>query len=120
MVPGVRIWVAVRLLQGEQKQIHFKGLEPSVRLADLGRGRGHGSIAMARDQFFVVLHEGQWKIKHNGQHSRPYATQAEAIRSAIDQAHSIHKEGGLSQVLVEDLQFREEWTYGKDPYPPPG
>ena len=77
---------------------------------------------MARDQYFVVLHEGQWKIKHNGQHSRPYATQAEAIKSAIDEAHSVHKEGGLSQVLVqgEDLQFREEWTYGKDPYPPPG
>jgi hypothetical protein len=27
---------------------------------------------MARDQFFVVLHEGRWKIKHNGQHSKPY------------------------------------------------
>jgi hypothetical protein len=49
---------------------------------------------MARNQFFVMLHEGRWKFKYNGQHSRPYDTQAEAIRSAIDQAHSVHKEGG--------------------------
>jgi hypothetical protein len=37
--PGVRIWVAARLLQGEQKRIHFKGLEPEVPPTDLGRGR---------------------------------------------------------------------------------
>lgn len=68
------------------------------------------------------LHEGEWKIKHNGRHSHPYATQAEAISSAVEAAHAAHAEGGLSQVLVqgEDLTFRTEWTYGKDPYPPPG
>jgi hypothetical protein len=63
---------------------------------------------MARDQFFVVLHEGRWKIKHNGQHSKPYHSQTAALKDAIDQAHEVHKKGGLSQVLVqrEDLQFR--------------
>jgi hypothetical protein len=77
---------------------------------------------MDRDQYFVVLHKGEWKIKHNGRHSHPYETQADAIRSAIDAAHAAHREGGLSQVLVQgqDLLFRTEWTYGKDPYPPPG
>lgn len=77
---------------------------------------------MDRDQYFVVLHKGEWKIKHNGRHSHPYETQADAIRSAIDAAHTAHREGGLSQVLVQgkDLLFRTEWTYGKDPYPPPG
>jgi Uncharacterized protein conserved in bacteria (DUF2188) len=39
---------------------------------------------MDRDQYFVVLHKGEWKIKHNGRHSHPYETQADAIRSAID------------------------------------
>jgi hypothetical protein len=56
---------------------------------------------MDRDQYFVVLHEGEWKVKHNGRHSHPYETHAEAIRSAIDAAHSAHREGGLSQVLVQ-------------------
>jgi len=77
---------------------------------------------MDRDQYFVVLHKGEWKIKHNGRHLHPYKTQADAIRSAIDAAHVAHQEGGLSQVLVQgqDLLFRTEWTYGRDPYLPPG
>jgi hypothetical protein len=70
---------------------------------------------MDRDQYFVVLHKGEWKIKHNGRHSHPYETQADAIRSAIEAAHAAHREGGLSQVLVQgqDLLFRTEWTLGK-------
>ena len=76
---------------------------------------------MARAQYFVVMHEGQWKITHNGVHY-PYATQAAAIRAAVDAAH---KAGGLghdAQVLVQGVnnQFRTEWTYGHDPYPPRG
>jgi hypothetical protein len=41
----------------------------------------------------------------------PYETQADAVRSAIDAAHAAHREGGLSQVLVQgkDLLFRAEW-----------
>jgi hypothetical protein len=68
---------------------------------------------MDRDQYFVVLHKGEWKIKHNGRHSHPNETQADAISSAIDAAHAAHREG-------QDLLFRAEWTYGKDPYPPSG
>jgi Uncharacterized protein conserved in bacteria (DUF2188) len=77
---------------------------------------------MERDRFFVVLHEGQWKIKHDDSHSHPYATQREASESAIEAAHHSHENGKLSQVLVqgEDMAFRTEWTYGKDPYPPQG
>jgi uncharacterized protein DUF2188 len=77
---------------------------------------------MDRDQYFVVLHKGEWKIKHNGRHSHPYPTQAEAISSAEEAARSAHAEGKLSQILVqgENLTFRTESTYGKDPYPPAG
>jgi hypothetical protein len=77
---------------------------------------------MDRDQYFVVLHKGEWKVKHSGRHSHPYPTQAEAISSAVEAARAAHDEGKLSQVLVqgEDLTFRTEWTYGKDPYPPEG
>jgi hypothetical protein len=53
---------------------------------------------MAQEQFSVVLHEGRWKIEHNGQHSRPYDTKAEAIKSATDQAN---EKGHLASVVVQ-------------------
>lgn len=77
---------------------------------------------MARNQYFVVLHDGQWKISFNQKRYGPYKTQAEAIRVAVDAAHSAGKKGHDAQVLVQgkDNKFRTEWTYGNDPYPPPG
>ena len=77
---------------------------------------------MAREKYYVVRHQGEWKIKHRLEHRHPYATQREAIDAAIEAAHEACSRGELSQVLVqgEDLLFRTEWTYGKDPYPPLG
>jgi hypothetical protein len=48
-----------------------------------------------------------------------YITQAAAIRNGIDRAHN-HQ--GDAEVVVRrpDGQWRIEWTYGHDPYPPPG
>lgn len=77
---------------------------------------------MARTQYFVVFHEQQWKIKFDGMHYGPYATQAAAIRVAVDCAHQSGRDGHDAQVLVQrpNNLFRTEWTYGNDPYPPPG
>lgn len=77
---------------------------------------------MARSQYFVVLHDGQWKISFNGQHYGPYTTQQAAIRAAVDAAHSTGQKGHDAQVMVQGVnnQFRTEWTYGNDPYPPRG
>lgn len=77
---------------------------------------------MARTQYFVVNHEGQWKISLNGKHHGPYATQRAAFRAAVDAAHETGQKGGDAQVLIQGAnnQFRTEWTYGNDPYPPPG
>jgi hypothetical protein len=77
---------------------------------------------MARAQYFVVLHENQWKIKHLEKHYGPYATQKAAIKVAVDTAHKAGQQGHDAQVLVqgENHLFRTEWTYGNDPYPPPG
>jgi hypothetical protein len=78
---------------------------------------------MARLQYFVVLHEGEWKIKFDGKHYGPYASQRAAIEVAIDEAHTSGEKGNDAQVLIqgkENHQFRTEWTYGNDPYPPPG
>lgn len=74
---------------------------------------------MARNQYFVVSHQGEWKISHNQKHYGPYPTQKAAIRAAVDAAH---ESKGDSQVLIqgENNQFRTEWTYGNDPYPPAG
>lgn len=76
---------------------------------------------MARAQYFVVRHENQWKIKWNGQHYA-YSSQRDAIRAAVDAAKKSGDNGHDAQVLVqgEDSKFRTEWTYGNDPYPPPG
>ncbi len=77
---------------------------------------------MARAQYFVVKHENQWKIKHNELHYGPYGTQKDAIRHAVDAAQKSGQSGHDAQVLIqgENYQFRTEWTYGHDPYPPRG
>jgi hypothetical protein len=79
---------------------------------------------MARTVYYVVRHEGQWKIKLDDKHYGPYPTQAAAIKEAVDTAHKagkINPDG--AQVLIQSTtnhQFRTEWTYGHDPYPPKG
>lgn len=77
---------------------------------------------VTRAHYYVVLHQGQWKISHEGTHFGPYATQREAIRVAVDTAHQAGQKGFDAQVLVQgrNNEWRTEWTYGHDPYPPPG
>lgn len=77
---------------------------------------------MARAQYFVVNHQGQWKISFEGKHYGPYDTQKAAIKVAVDSAHTSGKNGHDAQVLIQgtDSKFRTEWTYGNDPYPPKG
>jgi hypothetical protein len=75
---------------------------------------------MACKQYFVVLHEDQWKVRFEDEHQGPYPSLSKAIRAAIDAAHLIGSKGEDAQVLVQDdaMRFRTEWTYGQDPYPP--
>ena len=54
---------------------------------------------MPREQYFVVFHENQWKIKHNDRHSEPYPTQA--IKKAVVLAHADGEGARDSQVLVQ-------------------
>lgn len=77
---------------------------------------------MARLQYVVVHHQNEWKISFEGKHYGPYTSQREAIKSAVNAAHKAGMQGSNSQVLVqgENNQFRTEWTYGNDPYPPRG
>lgn len=77
---------------------------------------------MARLQYFVVYHGNEWKITFDGKQYGPYDSQKAAIQVAVNTAHKVGKEGHDAQVLVQgqDSRFRTEWTYGHDPYPPPG
>ena len=77
---------------------------------------------MPIEKYFVVNHEDEWKIKHKGQHSSPYHSQADAIKDAVSRAKASSGGGKNAQVLVQDENhsFRTEWTYGNDPHPPAG
>jgi hypothetical protein len=76
---------------------------------------------MARARYYVLSNGGAWKIQHEGKDYH-YATQAEAMKAAVDTAHKAGREGHDAQVLVQGQsgQWRTEWTYGNDPYPPRG
>jgi hypothetical protein len=75
---------------------------------------------MARAQYMVVLHQGDWSISFNGQQYGPYKSQKEAIRAAITAAHGSGTKGAEAEVLLQGTnnKFLTEWTYGRDPYPP--
>jgi hypothetical protein len=74
---------------------------------------------MARKQFLVSPDGAEWKVQSEGSTLSTHGSRAAAIRNAVDEAHN-HK--GDAQVLVQRLdgQWRTEWTYGHDPYPPKG
>ncbi len=75
-----------------------------------------------REKIYVVTHGLEWKVecKHcNGKAITK--TQSAAIGTARKHVASLPA-GTLSQILIQDKgsEFRAEWTYGKDPYPPKG
>jgi hypothetical protein len=78
---------------------------------------------MARTKYVVGPHGSDWQISYEGKAATGYKTQKAAIDAAVQAAH---KAGATNpdgaQVLVQGTggQFRTEWTYGHDPYPPKG
>jgi hypothetical protein len=72
------------------------------------------------DQYFVVLHDGRWKISHGDRHGGPYASQRAAITAAVARARMAAKKGRHAQVMVqgENNSFREEWACRQETYPP--
>ncbi len=75
-----------------------------------------------RKRLFVSPDGTQWKVQWEGGNvvSR-HNTQAEAIKAARAVVRSLAA-GACSQIMVQgtDGKWRTEWTYGQDPYPPPG
>jgi len=44
---------------------------------------------MAAEQYFIVLHNNEWKISFKEKLYGPYATQGEAIEAALDAAYAM-------------------------------
>jgi hypothetical protein len=63
-----------------------------------------------------------WKIQwEKGSVISRHFTQTTAIKAARELV-SHYSRGYITQVVVQrpDGRFREEWTYGRDPFPPRG
>jgi hypothetical protein len=74
-----------------------------------------------REKIYVLSYGPQWKVQCNHCKSMIVSTQSEAIKIARKHVAEL-PEGTLSQILIQrdDGQYRAEWTYGQDPYPPKG
>lgn len=74
-----------------------------------------------RKVIYVLSHGNQWKVQCDHCKSQITSTQAEAIQIAKKHVASLTA-GTLSQILVQGQngQWRTEWTYGQDPFPPRG
>jgi hypothetical protein len=77
---------------------------------------------MARKHYRILSHGLQWRLEYPDGQSVHYGTQAQAIRRAVDLAHEDGRAGHDAQVIIQGQngQWRTEWTYGHDPYPPKG
>lgn len=75
-----------------------------------------------RDVLYVLSHGESWKLQFNNQVVGSLSsTQADAIKKAKAIVAG-SPEGTCSQILIQGDrgQWRTEWTYGKDPFPPRG
>lgn len=74
-----------------------------------------------RNKVYVLSHGTQWKVQCEHCESEITNTQSEAIKIAKKHV-SDFPAGTLSQILIQGNggQYRAEWTYGQDPYPPRG
>lgn len=74
-----------------------------------------------RKVIYVVSHGFLWQVKCDHCNSEVVNTQTEAIKKAKQHVEGLGQ-GTLSQILVQrdNGQFRTEWTYGLDPFPPRG
>jgi hypothetical protein len=64
------------------------------------------------DQYFVLLHEGEWKVSHDDKQDGPYVSKRAAITAAVARARMAAKKGTPAQVMVQadNNSFHEEWA----------
>jgi len=68
---------------------------------------------------YVVRHGQQWGVRGEGNDrlTAVFDTQADALARGRVIAQNEHSE---LRIQDSDGKFREAWSYGKDPFPPPG
>lgn len=74
-----------------------------------------------RKVIYVLSHGDRWKVKCEHCDSDIKDTQLQAIKLAKSHVASLPA-GTLAQIIIQrdNANFREEWTYGRDPFPPRG
>jgi hypothetical protein len=70
--------------------------------------------------YFVSRQNGKWNIFHNSKRLGQFQWQRDAVRCAVEWAHSDGLEGVNSRVVLQKDHpgFKVLWTYGQDTYPP--
>jgi hypothetical protein len=68
---------------------------------------------------YVVRHGQQWGVRGEGNDrlTAVFDTQADALARGRAIAQNERSE---LRIQDSDGKFREAWSYGKDPFPPPG
>lgn len=75
-----------------------------------------------RKVLYISPSSGDWKVHWQGEsRGSIYKRKEDAIKEARRMVGAL-PEGEVSSIRIqsEDGRFQEEWTYGKDPYPPKG
>jgi hypothetical protein len=79
---------------------------------------------MARFYFYVVVSGQQWAVKQEGQsQGLLYGTQSAAIEAAASAARTMNQNTGRAtgvRIQGSNGQWRDERSYGDDPFPPRG
>jgi len=73
-----------------------------------------------KNRYHVVHDQKGWKVER--ENSSRASSRHETQSDAIDAARAIAQNNQESQVIIhrKDGKFREERTFGNDPYPPKG
>lgn len=71
---------------------------------------------MAQEQYLILRHEDEWKIRLNGRLYGPYESSEAALEAAIEVAHAMGEIGIDARVAVEDPEstVHTAWTYDQD------
>jgi len=79
---------------------------------------------MARFYYYVVVSGQRWEVKFDGQRELfLYDTQAAAIEAAAGAARTTNQNAGTPtgvRIQGANGQWRDERSYGDDPFPPRG
>ena len=76
-------------------------------------------MAYVTRYYFISKQNGKWSVFYNARRAGQFQWKRDAIRCAVEWAHSDGREGTNSRVVLGDQSsFQVLWTYGQDAYPP--